>query len=136
MTPAICAGVAPFVPFSRGMDTMSSKMRLMWAVFALLLLPALIFTAQAQDKQPKEEKKDEKKKDDKKGEPKADEPIDTTADDQKQLKDLGLGIDGPALLDYLKKRTFTEANPKELDKLFVDLGDEEFETREAAFSRL
>src|SRR5262245_43462898 len=58
---------------------------------------------------------------------------DTSVDDQKALKALGLGVDGPALLDYFRKRTFKEANPKEMELLIKQLGDLDFAVREKAF---
>lgn len=61
---------------------------------------------------------------------------DTTADDQKTLKAVGLGVDGPALLEYFRKRTFKEANPKEMQALIQQLGDKEFVVREKAFAGL
>ena len=61
---------------------------------------------------------------------------DTSADDQKTLKAVGLGVDGPALLDYFRKRTFKEANPKEMETLIKQLGDSDFATREKAFAGL
>jgi HEAT repeats len=67
---------------------------------------------------------------------KADGPSDPVADDQKLLRGLGLGIDGPALLDYFKKRTFPEADAKEMAALIKQLGDEEFVVREKAYDRL
>jgi hypothetical protein len=61
---------------------------------------------------------------------------DTTVEDQKTLKTVGLATDGPALLDYFRKRTFKEANPKEMDALIQQLGDNEFVIREKAFTGL
>jgi hypothetical protein len=61
---------------------------------------------------------------------------DTTADDQKTLRDLGLGVDGPALLDYFRKRTFKEADPQKVKEYIRDLGDEEFQVREKAHTAL
>jgi len=61
---------------------------------------------------------------------------DTSADDQKTLKAVGLGVDGPALLDYFRKRTFKEANPKEMETLIKQLGDNDFAVREKAFGGL
>jgi hypothetical protein len=52
------------------------------------------------------------------------------------LRDLGLRVDCPALLDYFKKRTYPEANPKEMAILIHRLGDEDFEVREQAYDRL
>ena len=68
--------------------------------------------------------------------PKPEEPPDTTSDDQNTLRAVGLGTDGPALLEYLRKRTFPDADPKQVDQLIRDMGDDDFETREAAFSQL
>lgn len=61
---------------------------------------------------------------------------DTSVDDQRALKALGLGVDGPALLDYFRKRTFKEANPKEMELLIKQLGDNDFAVREKAFGGL
>src|SRR5947207_306110 len=60
---------------------------------------------------------------------KADLPPDPMADDQKLLRNLGLAVDGPSLLDYFKKRTFPEADAKEMILLIKQLGDEEFVVR-------
>ncbi|MCI0380868.1 MAG: HEAT repeat domain-containing protein [Gemmataceae bacterium] len=68
--------------------------------------------------------------------PKIEEPPDTTPDDLRMLKEVGLGSDGPALLEYFRKRTFPEANPKEMAALIEQLGDEDFSTRERAYDRL
>lgn len=111
---------------------MSLSRKLLWTMVLSIFVPALVLTATAQDQKPKVEQK----KEDKKDEPKAEEPIDTTADDQKTLRDVGLGFDGPALLDYLKKRTFPDADPKRVEKLINAMGDDDFETREGAFSQL
>lgn len=56
--------------------------------------------------------------------------------EQKVLKDLGLGTDGKSLLEYLRKQTYPEADPKQMDALIRQLGDDEFKTREAAYSKL
>ena len=61
---------------------------------------------------------------------------DTSADDQKTLKAVGLGVDGSALLDYFRKRTFKEANPKEMETLIKQLGDSDFTVREKAYGGL
>ncbi len=66
----------------------------------------------------------------------AEKEPDTTADDQKTLRDVGLSADGPALLDYFKKRTFPEADPKRVAALIQNLGDEDFEAREKAHREL
>jgi hypothetical protein len=69
------------------------------------------------------------------GEPPAKEP-DTTAEDQKIVRDVGIGTDGTALLDYFRKRTLPMADPKKIEDLIRQLGDDEFTIREAAFSTL
>jgi hypothetical protein len=73
----------------------------------------------------------------------ADEPstpldlaTDTTAFDRALLSNLGLGSDGPALLDYFRKRTYPETNPKETARLIDQLGNEDFEIRDKAHVRL
>src|SRR5262245_35746430 len=61
---------------------------------------------------------------------------DTSKEDQKTLRDVGLAVDGPALLEYFRKRTFKEANPKEMAALILQLGDLDFATREKAYAGL
>jgi HEAT repeat protein len=61
---------------------------------------------------------------------------DTTKEDLKTLQGVGLGTDGPALLDYFRKRTFKEANPQEMNLLLKQLGSEDFALREKAFTGL
>jgi len=62
--------------------------------------------------------------------------LDAMAQDRKSLQEVGLSVDGPALLDYFKKRTYPEADPKEMADLIQKLGDEDFETREKSYERL
>ncbi|MBI3408864.1 MAG: HEAT repeat domain-containing protein [Planctomycetes bacterium] len=100
-----------------------------------VVLAGLFLNAYAQDPA-KGQKKNEEQKQAAKASPKPEEPSDTTADDQKVLREVGLGFDGPALLDYLRKRTFPDADPKQVDRLIRDMGDDDFETREAAFAHL
>src|SRR5919108_1122216 len=75
---------------------------------------------------------------DKEKEPAVREPVekepDTTADDIKTLRDVGLSADGAALLEYFRKRTYREADPKRLETLIRDLGDEDFPVREKAYA--
>ncbi len=61
-----------------------------------------------------------------------------TGDDgsQKTLKDVGLPTDAKSLLDYLRKQTFPEADPKQMQVLIRELGDDDFKVREAAYSAL
>lgn len=61
---------------------------------------------------------------------------DRTMDDEALLRNLRLGTSGPALLDYFRKRTYPEANPKEMTVLLGNLGDDDFTTRERAYARL
>ncbi len=67
--------------------------------------------------------------------PQSPEP-DTTALDEKTLRDVGLKVDGPALLDYFRQRTFPETNPKQVAQLLRQLGDDRFPVREKAFASL
>src|SRR5271165_6347566 len=62
--------------------------------------------------------------------------LDAVSQDRKMLQDVGLGVDGPALLDYFKKRTYPEADAKEMESLIQRLGDDDFETREKSQERL
>src|SRR5437660_12142659 len=64
-----------------------------------------------------------------------DEP-DTTANDVKTLRDIGLAADGPALLDYFRKHTAPTADPKKIETLIRQLGADDFNTREDAFASL
>src|SRR5207245_284190 len=68
-------------------------------------------------------------------EPAEKEP-DTTADDIKTMRDVGLGADSPALLEYFRKRTYREADPKRLEALIRELGDDDFPVREKAYAEL
>src|SRR5437660_7678512 len=96
-------------------------------LLAGLMVVALVAGASAQvpDKQREPPAKEQAEK----------EP-DTTAEDIKTLRDVGLSADGPALLEYFRKRTYREADPKRLDILIRDLGDEDFPVREKAYAEL
>jgi hypothetical protein len=52
--------------------------------------------------------------------------------DVQVLKAVQLGVDGPALLDFFKKRTVTDTDRTEIDELIKQLGDEDFDKREKA----
>src|SRR5262245_65070610 len=112
-------------------------MRYLLALLALaaLLTASRLAFAPAQDKPPQDKAAQDKDK-----EPAAKDPVekepDTTADDLKTLKDIGLATDGPALLEYFRKRTYKEADPKRLETLIRDLGDEDFPVREKAYAEL
>src|SRR5262245_6265596 len=68
--------------------------------------------------------------------PGKEEEPDTSADDLRVLKDGGLKPDGPVLIEYFRERTFKEADPKQVDKLIRELGDEDFIVREQAYADL
>jgi outer membrane protein assembly factor BamB len=71
------------------------------------------------------------------GTPPAKEPEpDTSADDNKALRAIGLTPDGPALLDYFRKRMLPPADPKKIEVLIRQLGDDDFTTREQAYASL
>src|SRR5262245_58997846 len=59
-----------------------------------------------------------------------------TPEEQKILKDVGLPTDGKSLLDYLRKQTYPEADPKQMDDLIRSLGDDSFKVREDAYAKL
>ena len=61
---------------------------------------------------------------------------DTLKDDQKICRENGLKGDGPDLLDYFRKKTLKQPDPKEIAALVKQLGDEDFGTREKAFTVL
>lgn len=105
-------------------------MRRGWIAIAFLLLPLL---GSAQDTKEPEKKEPEKKA---KGPGIQDDRPDTTEDDRKLLREVGQGTDGPALLEYFRKRTFTEANPKEVNVYISELADEDFDVREKAYRNL
>src|SRR5437868_4945936 len=63
-------------------------------------------------------------------------PLDTTSSDEKILRDVREGVDGPALLDYFRKRTYPEVDPKTLERLISELGAPSFRVREKAFADL
>jgi hypothetical protein len=66
----------------------------------------------------------------------AEKEPDTTAEDQKTLQAVGVGVDGPSILDYYRKRTFTEADPTKVKELINDLGSKNFLVREKAHVEL
>src|SRR4051812_15246758 len=61
----------------------------------------------------------------------AEEPTDVAAD-EKTLKDAGVGTDGPAVLDYLRKRTLSDADRTKLADRVRRLGHNDFDEREKA----
>src|SRR5215831_4938459 len=61
---------------------------------------------------------------------------DTTAEDQKTLQAVRVGVDADSILDYYRKRTFTEADPTKVKELIKDLGSKNFQVREKAHVQL
>jgi hypothetical protein len=68
--------------------------------------------------------------------PKEPKEPDTTAEDLKTLRDVGIAADGPALLDYFRKRTLPMGDPAKIKALILQLGDDDFATREQASASL
>jgi hypothetical protein len=68
--------------------------------------------------------------------PAVDKEPDLTADDQKTLRAVGLTVDGPALLEYFRKHTFKEADPKKVTEFIKELANDEFFVREKAHAGL
>jgi hypothetical protein len=61
---------------------------------------------------------------------------DTFKDDLKIVRESGLKGEGPDLLEYFRKKTLKQPDPKEIAGLVKQLGDEDFGTREKAFTTL
>ena len=61
---------------------------------------------------------------------------DTFKDDLKIVQQAGLKGEGVDLLEYLRKRTLKQPDPKEISALVKQLGDEDFRAREKAFTSL
>jgi len=61
---------------------------------------------------------------------------DTKAQDEKLLRKVPLSVEGPALLEYLRRRTYPEADPAIVSGLIGRLGAEEFQQREQAQAKL
>src|SRR5947209_3208015 len=59
-----------------------------------------------------------------------------TSADEKILRDLKERVDGPGLLEFFRKRTFLDADPKKLQALIRQLGDPSFRVREKAREQL
>src|SRR5262245_43249129 len=60
----------------------------------------------------------------------------STAADEKVLKQAEVGTDGPALLEFFRKRTVTEADRSRIESLVKQLGDADFEARQKASAAL
>jgi HEAT repeat protein len=62
--------------------------------------------------------------------------FDSYAEDLKVVRQSGLKGDGPDILEYFRKRTLKQPDPKEIAALVKQMGDEDFPTREKAFAAL
>ncbi|HMF10688.1 MAG TPA: hypothetical protein VKE94_00230 [Gemmataceae bacterium] len=65
-----------------------------------------------------------------------DQPGPAVAADEALLKAAGLTGDGPALLDFFRKRTVRSVDPEKLESLIRQLDDDSFEVREQASEEL
>jgi HEAT repeat protein len=61
---------------------------------------------------------------------------DTTAVDEQLVQRAKQKVDPASLLNYLRKRTYPEADPKRLQTLLRQLGDRSFRARERAYAEL
>jgi outer membrane protein assembly factor BamB len=61
---------------------------------------------------------------------------DTTAADEQLVQRAKAKVDPASLLEYLRKRTYPEADPKRLEALVRQLGDRSFRVREQAHAEL
>ncbi|HZZ80665.1 MAG TPA: hypothetical protein VFE62_19335, partial [Gemmataceae bacterium] len=62
--------------------------------------------------------------------------LDSYFEDLKVVRQGGLKGEGPDILEYFRKRTLKQPDPKQIAALVKDLGDEDFPTREKAFQVL
>jgi hypothetical protein len=97
------------------------------AVMALSLFVGMGLTQPGKDGKEMKEPKDKPIK--------SAEP-DTYKEDLKIVQQAGMKGDGAELLEYFRKRTLTQPNPKEISALIKQLGDDDFATREKAFTTL
>jgi HEAT repeat protein/outer membrane protein assembly factor BamB len=95
--------------------------------FSMLMIGLFVGLGSTQPQKGKEKEKDK--------EPAFVEP-DTYLDDLKVVKQNGLKGDGPDILEYFRKKTLTQPDPKEIAALVRQLGDEDFPVREKAFKGL
>src|SRR5438876_246480 len=61
---------------------------------------------------------------------------DSFKDDLRIVKENGYKGDGPDLVEYFRKKTLKQPEPKEIASLIKELGDDDFATREKAFTQL
>src|SRR5687767_7926998 len=62
--------------------------------------------------------------------------MDPIARDEQTLRDARLGTDGPALLEFFRKRTAKDVDLTKVKALIRQLGDDSFEVREKASAQL
>jgi hypothetical protein len=62
--------------------------------------------------------------------------IEQVAEDEQRLRDAKVGTDGPALLEFFRKRTITDARLFDIQGLIHRLGDDSFEVRQKASADL
>src|SRR5262245_9406092 len=70
------------------------------------------------------------------GDGKKDVPRPAVATDEDLLKTAGLTGDGPALLDFLRKRTVQSLDTEKIKSLIKDLDNDSFQVREQASKEL
>src|SRR5438046_4714972 len=66
----------------------------------------------------------------------ADVPATDTAEDEALLKSAKIATDGPALLEFFRKRTLTDADRTKITVCIRQLGDGSFKVREVASKEL
>jgi hypothetical protein len=100
-------------------------------VLAGLLLSSIVVGWGLAQPQPKDSPKEAK-------DPSIKQPAepDTLKDDLKIVQQAGMKGEGADLLEYFRKRTLKQPDPKEIAALVKQLGDEDFATRERAFTAL
>lgn len=59
-----------------------------------------------------------------------------TAADERLLKEAGVKADGPALVEFFRKRVPPDVSPERLAALVKQLGDDDFDAREKASAAL
>jgi hypothetical protein len=60
----------------------------------------------------------------------------STADDERTLRAARVGTDGPALLEFFRKRTVNDIDGSRIEKLIEQLGDDSFGVRQKASAEL
>jgi hypothetical protein len=70
------------------------------------------------------------------GSARADGPADTSAADEKALKEVGVKTDGPSLLAFFRRRTLTATDRGKAEELIRQLGAPAFKARELASAAL